>query len=586
MSTDLQTLKLYWQAEKQHPWTLLGSMLMAPAWILQNVLAPFFVAKALGQLAGGHGVHADIIWYAAISYGVGWILYFFGDYVFSAPRAAKVIAEMYNRCFQHILSQDYDFFSNNFSGALVTQVNRFVKGFEMLDGIFFIDILGPYLGVLISIGIMIWFSPVIGLVIGAIWLLSMILVGYLVTQRMPTRRKAVAKESQQTGELADATTNAVAIKTFASEAVEAARFNETNQVRRGLVLKSWNLAIRNSFAIQVMCGAMQMTVLIGGIYAVTHHTMNIATFLLFQVFILRIIDSINKASLLVRQVEGSLGDAHEMTMMFERQSETQDPTQPQSLRIKKGAVKFNDITFAYEKDEESPKQLFENLSLDIPAGNRIGLVGPSGGGKTTITRLLLRFHDVQSGSITIDDQDIRDVRQGEIRENIAYVPQEPLLFHRSIRENIAYGKPGATEEEIITAAKRAHAHEFIKGLTHGYDTLVGERGVKLSGGQRQRIAIARAILKDAPILVLDEATSALDSESEALIQDALWKLMENRTAIVIAHRLSTVQKMDQIVVLENGTVIERGPHDQLLKQKGAYAKLWTRQSGGFLEDDE
>jgi len=585
MSTDLKTLKLYWQAEKQHPWTLLGSMLMAPAWILQNVLAPFFVAKALGQLANGHGVHASIIWYAAGTYVVGWILYFIGDYVFSAPRAAKAIAELYNRCFQHLLSQDYDFFSNNFSGSLVTQANRFAKGFEMLDGIFFIDILGPYLGVLISIGIMMWLSPLVGTIIGVIWILSMILVGYLVTQRMPTRRKAVAKESQQTGELADAMTNAVAIKTFASEAVEAARFNKTNQIRQGLVLKSWNLAIRNSFAIQVMCGAMQMTVLIGGIHAVTHHTMNIATFLLFQVFILRIIDSINKASLLVRQLEGSLGDAHEMTLLFDRQSETQDATHPQPLHIKNGAVRFDNVTFAYEKDEESPKELFQSLSLDIPAGTRIGLVGPSGGGKTTITRLLLRFHDIQGGSITVDGQDIRDVKQSELRRNIAYVPQEPLLFHRSIRENIAYGKPGATEAEIVAAARQAHAHDFITGLTHGYDTLVGERGVKLSGGQRQRIAIARAILKDAPILVLDEATSALDSESEALIQDALWKLMENRTAIVIAHRLSTVQKMDQIVVLEQGTIVERGPHNTLLKQKGAYAKLWARQSGGFLEDE-
>jgi len=585
MSTDLKTLKLYLQAEKQHPWTLLGSMLMAPAWILQNVLAPFFVAKALGQLAAGHSVHTDVIWYATGTYIVGWILYFLGDYVFSAPRAAKAIAELYNRCFNHILSQDYDFFSNNFSGALVTQANRFVKGFEMLDGIFFIDVLGPYLGVLISIGIMVWFSPVVGIIIGVIWLLSMILVGYLVTQRMPTRRKAVAKESQQTGELADAMTNAVAIKTFASEAVEAARFNKTNQVRRGLVLKSWNLAIRNSFAIQVMCGAMQMTVLIGGIYAVTHHTMNIATFLLFQVFILRIIDSINKASLLVRQLEGALGDAHEMTLLFDRQSETQDPKQPKQLHITSGSVRFNAVQFAYEKDQESSKELFQNLSLDIPAGTRIGLVGPSGGGKTTITRLLLRFHDIQSGSITVDGQDIREVKQGELRKNIAYVPQEPLLFHRSIRENIAYGKPNASDAEIIAAAKQAHAHEFITGLTHGYETLVGERGVKLSGGQRQRIAIARAILKDAPILVLDEATSALDSESEALIQDALWKLMENRTAIVIAHRLSTVQKMDQIVVLEQGSIVEQGPHGTLLKQKGAYAKLWARQSGGFLEEN-
>jgi ATP-binding cassette subfamily B protein len=586
MSTDLKTLRLYWQAETDHLGSLLGSALMAPAWILQNILAPFFVAKALGQLASGHDVSANIIWLAASSYVVGWILYFIGDYVFSAPRAAKIVAELHNKCFNHLLAQDYDFFSNNFSGSLVTQANRFAKGFEMLDGIIFLDVLGPYLGVLIAMGIMIWLSPVIGLIIAVIWILSMILVGYLVTQRMPARRRAVAKESQQTGELADAMTNAAAIKTFASERLEARRFNRTNQARAGLILRSWNLAIRNSFAIQVMCGALQMTVLIGGIYAVTHHAMDIATFLLFQVFILRIIDSINKASLLVRQFEGLLGDAHEMTLLFERQSETQDLGNPKKMQIKNGAVHFDDISFAYEKDQAKSTELFQKLSLDIAAGKRIGLVGPSGGGKTTITRLLLRFHDVQTGRITVDDQDIRDVRQRELREHIAYVPQEPLLFHRTIRENIAYGKPGASDEEIITAAKRAHAHEFVSGLANGYDTLVGERGVKLSGGQRQRIAIARAILKDAPILVLDEATSALDSESEALIQDALWKLMQNRTAIVIAHRLSTVQKMDEIVVLEKGAIVEQGNHAKLLAKKGAYAKLWARQSGGFIEDEE
>jgi ATP-binding cassette subfamily B protein len=212
-------------------------------------------------------------------------------------------------------------------------------------------------------------------------------------------------------------------------------------------------------------------------------------------------------------------------------------------------------------------------------------VGHSGSGKTTLTKLLLRFSDVDGGTISIDGQDISHIKQEDLRSHIAYVPQEPVLFHRSLAENIAYGKPDATKDEIREAARKAHADEFIQKLPKGYDTLVGERGVKLSGGQRQRIALARAILKDAPILVLDEATSALDSESEKLIQDALKKFMKGRTTIVIAHRLSTIQSMDRIAVLKDGSIAEQGSHRELLANKHTYAELWKHQSGGFLEQE-
>ena len=241
------------------------------------------------------------------------------------------------------------------------------------------------------------------------------------------------------------------------------------------------------------------------------------------------------------------------------------------------------VTFTH--DEGQGDTLFHDFSLNIKPGEKIGLVGASGSGKTTLTKLLLRFADIDSGKITIDGQDISEVTQASLRAKIAYVPQEPLLFHRSVRENIAYGRPDATDAEIEEAAKKAGAYDFIVGLKDGFDTMVGERGIKLSGGQRQRVAIARAILKDAPILVLDEATSALDSESEALIQKSLETLMENRTSIVIAHRLSTIAKLDRIIVLKNGKIVEDGSHDELInKKRGVYAKLWARQSGGFIEE--
>ena len=228
------------------------------------------------------------------------------------------------------------------------------------------------------------------------------------------------------------------------------------------------------------------------------------------------------------------------------------------------------------------RSLFDRFSLEVAAGTKLGLVGRSGGGKTTITRLLLRFKDVERGQILVGGQSIAEISQASLREVIAYVPQDPAMFHRSIADNIRFARPQATDEEVRRAAALAHAAEFIQALPDGYDTLVGERGIKLSGGQRQRIAIARAILKDAPILILDEATSSLDSESEALIQDALWTLMEGRTAIVIAHRLSTVRRMDSLVVLDRGRIVEQGTHEHLLAHGGIYASLWAHQSGGFL----
>jgi ATP-binding cassette subfamily B protein len=228
--------------------------------------------------------------------------------------------------------------------------------------------------------------------------------------------------------------------------------------------------------------------------------------------------------------------------------------------------------------------LFTGLDLAVPSGTRIGLVGRSGGGKTTLTRLLLRMMDVDEGRILIGGQDIARLRQSDLRSLIAYVPQDPAMFHRTLRENIAFARPEATDAEIRQAAQAAHVTEFAEALPDGFDTMVGERGVKLSGGQRQRVALARAILRDAPILLLDEATSALDSESEILVQQALWQLMEGRTALVVAHRLSTVARMDQLVVLDHGQIAEKGTHQELLGLDGTYARLWQHQSGGFLDE--
>jgi ATP-binding cassette subfamily B protein len=373
------------------------------------------------------------------------------------------------------------------------------------------------------------------------------------------------------------------VKTFGAEDREIKRYYDINQMRGGFFFAAWHRAVRNGWIIQGVCALLQMIIFVGGIIAVQHHSISVAIFLLFQIYSFRIIDSLSRSTFIFRQLEAVSGDAQEMTELMEMSPKVQDKAFAEKSRIRKGAVELKDVAFQYDDAAAGSGDLFKDFSLKIRSGERIGLVGPSGGGKTTITRLLLRFMDIRDGSITIDGQDVRAVKQQDLRRAIAYVPQEPLLFHRSIKENIRYGRPGASDKDVIDAAKKSFAHNFIKVLPEGYDTFVGERGVKLSGGQRQRIAIARAMLANAPVLVLDEATSALDSESEKVIQKALWELMKGKTAVVIAHRLSTIQRMDRIVVLDEGRIIEEGTHNNLLKRGGLYARLWEHQSGGFIE---
>jgi ATP-binding cassette subfamily B multidrug efflux pump len=259
--------------------------------------------------------------------------------------------------------------------------------------------------------------------------------------------------------------------------------------------------------------------------------------------------------------------------------DVQDSPNAKPLIVSHGKIEFRNVSFRYKR-----KWVLRNFNLVIKSGERVGLVGPSGAGKTTLVNLLMRFYEPTHGQILIDGQDIHEVSQDSLRENIAFIPQEPTMFNRTLRENIAYGRNNATLQDVKQAAKRAMAHEFIMGTDKSYDSLVGDRGIKLSGGQRQRIAIARAFLKDAPILVLDEATSALDSETEVCIQKSFDELAQGRTTLAIAHRLSTLRNMDKIVVLQQGRVVEQGTHNRLLRKRGEYARLWNMQSGGFLKE--
>jgi ATP-binding cassette subfamily B protein len=306
--------------------------------------------------------------------------------------------------------------------------------------------------------------------------------------------------------------------------------------------------------------------------------LTVGDFTLIQLYLISIFDRLWGMGKQVRSFYEALADANEMTDILLTKPEITDAPNAKKLKLTSGKIEFKNVDFRYHKNAA----VFNKFNLQIRPGERVALIGPSGGGKSTIVKMLFRFHDVTGGEILIDSQDISKATQDSLRDNLALVPQDPILFHRTLMENIRYSKNNATDEEVVAAAKAAHAHEFIIASQNGYNTYVGERGIKLSGGERQRVAIARAILKNAPILVLDEATSSLDSESEHYIQDALKNLMNGKTVIVIAHRLSTIMQMDRIIVLENGKITEQGKHAELLKvEEGTYQKLWQIQAGGF-----
>jgi len=400
---------------------------------------------------------------------------------------------------------------------------------------------------------------------------------------MASRGAAAKLQVGRAAKVADSIANAETVRAFAREPDEA-RIHADNVGDYGAkAQRSWDY--QNTRVDMVTAPMFVITNTLGLIVALATSARTGASleavFITFTYYATatRVVWEFNR---IYRNLEGALTDAAQFAELLLDPPAVVDDVAAEPFAPASFSVEMKDVSFRYGAEQAL---LFNRFSLRIDAGTKVGLVGRSGGGKTTLTRLLLRFADVERGEIRVGDQSVARIPQAALRESIGYVPQDPSMFHRSVADNIRVGRPGATDAEVRWAAELAHAAEFIEALPNGYDTLVGERGVKLSGGQRQRVAIARAILKDAPILVLDEATSSLDSESEALIQEALWTLLAGRTAIVIAHRLSTVRRMDRLVVIERGAIVEQGTHDDLVAADGIYASLWAHQSGGFLGTD-
>ena len=397
------------------------------------------------------------------------------------------------------------------------------------------------------------------------------------------RRSAVNNEARAavTGRIVDVITNIRNVFQFANQELEdreLLRYTREERDRRRALYRS---VVRLRCVQYLMDISMWLGFVGGALYAWVHGIIGAGDFVMITALTSSLLQTAYNLGQRIPEFYEQLGAAQESIETLIVPATVRDRPGARALVVKEAAIHFDRVGFAYDAGRRGPRNIVEDFELHIPAGQRVGLVGPSGAGKTTLMALLMRMHDVTAGAIRIDGQDIREVTQTSLRAAIGLIPQDTSLFHRSLRENIRYGRPGATDEEVVAAARRAHAHEFIAELEHGYDTLVGERGMKLSGGQRQRIAIARAILRDAPILLLDEATSALDSHSEQLIQQAMREAMAGKTVIAIAHRLSTVMDMDRLIVLQRGVIVADGSHAELLRQGGLYAELWRRQSGGF-----
>ncbi len=496
-----------------------------------------------------------------------------------ADFATRVSKDLAATCFKSLHGQGHTFFQNNFVGSLVKKANRFIDGFENIFGSILWDIF-PILLNLIFIVIVLssryWQLGVLVL----FWAILFCALNYVSSQfKLKYDIQRGELDSKVTGVFADTVTNHSAVKLFTGFAKEEKKFYSIITDLRKIRLFTWNLSNLFNTVQWFLIILLDASVMYFAVILWQRGILTIGDFLLIQAYLLTLFEKLWNFGRTIRDIYENIGNAEEMTLILDTKPDIQDAKEATALRVKKGSIIFDQVSFAYQQ----PTPIIDSLNLVITPGEKIAFVGASGAGKSTIIKLLLRIHDTTKGSISIDDQDIAKVTQLSLHSAMSYVPQEPVLFHRSLADNICYGKPQASKQDMIRAAKAAHCHEFISNLPEGYNTFVGERGVKLSGGERQRVAIARAMLRNAPILILDEATSSLDSLSESYIQEALEKLMKGKTVITIAHRLSTIMKMDRIIVLNNGKIIETGRHTELIKKKkGVYAELWKHQAGGYV----
>lgn len=578
-----ETLRLYWeQIRKDKLLFYLMAICIPLSAVIFDTVIPYLLSRAVGTFVVRDTAQLQVfLWSAGIVAAVGLVINMIG-YQSSARHESKVRNGLIETTLGKLLHREVDFFANQKVGALTSRLGDFVDSHIELQSLFFMKVIPFALNTILGIVLIALASPLVAVIALCLVMGVIIQVRFSKNYREAFRAERKALRGETYGLLADIIANNQTVKVFAKESQELASVRSLNQRFRRAYVKDFMILNIDGTARLLVMNAVQ----IAAIYIIAHMllagTIELGIAIFTLAYMQRFATHLFELGMILVGYDTVLMTAAPMTELMLQRAAVKDKRGASILNVTAGTIQFDEVRYAYSDAKSTA--VIDSIDLTIAAGQRVGIVGPSGAGKTTLTKLLLRYSNPTSGALRIDGQDISTVTQQSLRDAIAYVPQEPLLFHRTLVENIAYAQPDASKEMARDAAARAHALEFIDRLPDGLDTVVGERGVKLSGGQRQRIAIARAILKDAPILVLDEATSALDSESEKLIQASLNELMKNRTSIVIAHRLSTIAKLDRIIVLENGTIVEDGTHAELLRHDGIYAKLWKHQSGGFIEE--
>ena len=574
-------LKYFWQAAKRYKTSFFTVVISMIAASLLDVYIPLQYLKLWDVLSSNDftfiSTAKSIIILILILNFSRFVFRRFSGY-FLSYFEASTMASLREQAFSYLVGHSHSFFANNFSGSLTQRINKYTRAFEKLTDRMMTDGLPLIIrggGTIVAFYVL---MPKYSLILGVFSIVFLITAFIYIRFKLKYDIIASEADSKTTGVFADVIGNHSSVQLFTGNEYEKKRTRDVIQDQRKKTTMNWCLweGLSTIQAFYTVCVEFILFWVVLGDWKLGLITLPVVV--LLQSYFVRLAESLWSFGAIVRAYYESFADAEEMAVILSTPYEIKDkPTDV--LNNAKGEVVFDNVTYIYENNNS---KVLDNFSATIPAGEKIALVGSSGAGKTTLVRLLLRLFNLTSGKIMIDGVDISTISQENLREKIAFVPQDPILFHRTLLENIRYGRRDATDEEVLKAAHSAHCDEFIDALPNGYDTYVGERGVKLSGGERQRIAIARAILKDAPILILDEATSSLDSHSESLIQDALKTLIKGKTTIVIAHRLSTIREMDRIIVLQKGKIIEDGIHDELSnKEGGLYKKLWDLQAGGF-----
>jgi ATP-binding cassette, subfamily B, heavy metal transporter len=515
--------------------------------------------------------------FMVLAYGIARIM----QVVFAQMRDAvfarvgqRAVRELATGTFKHLHELSLKFHLERRTGSLTRVISRGIGGVDSVLRFSLFNTFPTVLEILLVCGVLAWSFGWLYVLVVAITIAAYVAFTYWSTEwRINIRRTMNEADNDAGGKAIDSLLNFETVKYFGNEKHESDRYDKAMAIYEGAAIKTWvSLAVLN--AGQAIIYSIGLTiVMVLAARGISSGAKTIGDFVMINALMIQLYMPLNFIGSSYREIKQGLIDVEGMFNVLRVNAEIKDKPGAPPFAAAKGQINFNDVSFAY--DVERP--IIKAISFAVPAGKTVAIVGPSGAGKSTISRLLYRFYDVTSGAITIDGQNIADVQQRSLREAIGMVPQDTVLFNDTVRYNIAYGRPGATDEQIESAARSAQIHDFIMSLPKGYDSMVGERGLKLSGGEKQRVSIARTILKNPPILVLDEATSALDTFTEQDIQQALRVISRNRTTVVIAHRLSTVVDADEIIVLRSGEIAERGSHEKLLRKKGLYAGMWNRQ---------